>query len=147
MVFAGLYTVDAARAHPSARTLEKTSPQRYFLFLRAGKFRGAGFRISVADSSACSMMEIIQERSGTRSSNSTHHHRTHVRYKIYKTDGVMIEVITLRRGPDPSEIAKIERAGDPGTILTNEEYVGGILTSSEDKRGKPKTFEYVTPRA
>ena len=30
------------------------------------------------------------------------------------------------------------------TILTNEEYVGGILKLVEDKRGKQKTFEYVS---
>ena len=27
------------------------------------------------------------------------------------------------------------------TILTNEEYVGGILALVEEKRGKQKTFE------
>jgi len=30
------------------------------------------------------------------------------------------------------------------TILTNEEYVGGILKLVEDKRGKQKNFEYVS---
>src|SRR5450759_5348529 len=29
-------------------------------------------------------------------------------------------------------------------ILTNEEYVGGILKLVEDKRGKQKAFEYVS---
>ena len=31
------------------------------------------------------------------------------------------------------------------TILTNEEYVGGILKLVEEKRGKQMNFEYVTP--
>ena len=31
------------------------------------------------------------------------------------------------------------------TILTNEEYVGGILKLVEEKRGRQKNFEYVTP--
>ena len=31
------------------------------------------------------------------------------------------------------------------TILTNEEYVGGILKLVEDKRGRQKNFEYVSP--
>ena len=30
------------------------------------------------------------------------------------------------------------------TILTNEEYVGGILKLVEDKRGQQKKFEYVS---
>ena len=29
-------------------------------------------------------------------------------------------------------------------ILTNEDYVGGILKLVEDKRGKQKNFEYVS---
>ena len=48
------------------------------------------------------------------------------------------------RWPDPSEIAKIEEPVILATILTNEEYVGGILKLVEDKRGKQKTFEYVS---
>jgi GTP-binding protein LepA len=31
------------------------------------------------------------------------------------------------------------------TILTNEEYVGGILKLVEEKRGRQQNFEYVTP--
>ena len=30
-------------------------------------------------------------------------------------------------------------------ILTSEEYVGGILKLVEEKRGRQKNFEYVTP--
>ncbi len=44
----------------------------------------------------------------------------------------------------PSEIAKIEEPVILATILTNEEYVGGILKLVEEKRGKQKTFEYVS---
>ena len=33
------------------------------------------------------------------------------------------------------------------TILTNDEYVGGILKLVEEKRGMQKRFEYVAPRA
>ena len=56
----------------------------------------------------------------------------------------MIEVDNPSRWPDPSEIAKIEEPVILATILTNEEYVGGILKLVEDKRGKQKTFEYVS---
>ena len=44
----------------------------------------------------------------------------------------------------PSEIAKVEEPVILATILTNEEYVGGILKLVEEKRGKQKTFEYVS---
>jgi GTP-binding protein LepA len=41
----------------------------------------------------------------------------------------------------------IEKIDEPiilATILTGEEYVGGILKLVEEKRGKQKTFEYVS---
>src|SRR5437870_4983476 len=61
-----------------------------------------------------------------------------------KTDGEHIEVDNPFRWPDPSEIAKVEEPVILATILTNEEYVGGILALVEEKRGKQKSFEYVT---
>ena len=55
----------------------------------------------------------------------------------------MSKSIILRAGPT-TEIEKIEEPVITATILTNEEYVGGILKLVEDKRGKQKNFEYVT---
>src|SRR6185369_10067178 len=68
-----------------------------------------------------------------------------VRYQITMTDGSVIEVDNPSRWPDPSEITKIEEPIITATILTNEEFVGGILKLVEDKRGKQKAFEYVSP--
>jgi GTP-binding protein LepA len=58
--------------------------------------------------------------------------------------GELIEVDNPSRWPNPSEIAKVEEPVILATILTNEEYVGGILKLVEDKRGKQKSFEYVS---
>jgi GTP-binding protein LepA len=63
---------------------------------------------------------------------------------ITKTDGEKVSVDNPSRWPDQSEIAKIEEPVITATILTNEEYVGGILKLVEDKRGKQKAFEYVS---
>jgi GTP-binding protein LepA len=68
-----------------------------------------------------------------------------VRYKITLTDGTEVDVDNPSRWPDPSEIEKIEEPVILATILTNEEYVGGILKLVEEKRGQQKNFEYVTP--
>src|SRR5205814_6902099 len=43
-----------------------------------------------------------------------------------------------------TETETIEEPVITATILTNEEYVGGILKLVEEKRGKQKAFEYVT---
>ena len=56
----------------------------------------------------------------------------------------MVEIDNPSRWLDPSEIATVEEPVILATILTNEEYVGGILALVEEKRGKQKTFEYVS---
>src|SRR5205085_2560129 len=66
-----------------------------------------------------------------------------VRFKVSKTDGQVVEIDNPSRWPNPSEIAKVEEPVIVATILTTEEYVGGILKLVEDKRGKQKGFEYV----
>jgi GTP-binding protein LepA len=89
-------------------------------------------------------MEIIQERLEREFGLELITTAPSVRYQITKTDGGHLEVDNPSRWPDPSEIAKIEEPVIIATILTNEEYVGGILALVEEKRGKQKSFEYVT---
>ena len=57
----------------------------------------------------------------------------------------MIEVDNPSRWPEPTNIAKIMEPVIAAKILTNEEYVGGILKLVEEKRGRQLNFEYVTP--
>src|SRR5207249_9905571 len=45
---------------------------------------------------------------------------------------------------EPSEIEQLAEPVNTAKILTNEEYVGGILKLVDDKRGRQKTFEYVS---
>ncbi|MFN3329932.1 MAG: elongation factor 4, partial [Pyrinomonadaceae bacterium] len=45
--------------------------------------------------------------------------------------------------PDAGKILKIEEPYIEATILTNDEYLGGILSLLEEKRGIQKKFEYV----
>ena len=59
-------------------------------------------------------MEIIQERLEREFNLDLITTAPGVRYKITKTDGTLIEVDNPSRWPDPSEIAKDRRAGDPG---------------------------------
>jgi GTP-binding protein LepA len=56
----------------------------------------------------------------------------------------VIEVDNPSRWPDPSDIEKIEEPIITATILSTEEYVGGILKLVEEKRGRQKNFEYVS---
>jgi GTP-binding protein LepA len=57
---------------------------------------------------------------------------------------VVIEVDNPSRWPAQSEIAKIQEPVILATILSKEEFVGNILKLVEEKRGKQKSFEYVS---
>ena len=143
MVFAGLYTVDSHEHTRLREALEKLrlNDSSFFFEPESSVALGFGFRCGFL---GLLHMEIIQERLEREFNLELITTAPSVRYKIYKTDGTMVEVDNPSRWPDPSEIAKIEEPIILATILTNEEYVGGILKLVEDKRGKQKTFEYVS---
>ena len=67
-----------------------------------------------------------------------------MQYKITMTDGKVLTVDNPSRWPDPSEIEQIEEPVIEAKILTNEEYLGGILKLVEEKRGRQKNIEYVS---
>jgi GTP-binding protein LepA len=67
-----------------------------------------------------------------------------VQYKITMTDGKVLTVDNPSRWPDPSEIEQIEEPVIEAKILTNDEYLGGILKLVEEKRGRQKNIEYVS---
>src|SRR5260370_33944396 len=90
-------------------------------------------------------MEIIQERLERELNLELITTAPGVRYKITKTDGELIEVDNPSRWPDPSEIEKVQEPVILATIITNEEYAGGILTLVEAKHGSQQTCGYGSP--
>ncbi|HZP25257.1 MAG TPA: translation elongation factor 4 [Terriglobales bacterium] len=143
MVFAGLYTVDAHEHTLLREALEKLrlNDSSFFFEPESSAALGFGFRCGFL---GLLHMEIIQERLEREYNLELITTAPGVRYKITLTDGSVVEVDNPSRWPDPSEIAKIEEPVILATILTNEEYVGGILKLVEEKRGKQKAFEYVS---
>ena len=143
MVFAGLYTVDAHEHTALREALEKLrlNDSSFFFEPESSVALGFGFRCGFL---GLLHMEIIQERLEREFGLELITTAPGVRYKITKTDGEVIDVDNPSRWPSQSEIAKIEEPVITAVILTNEEYVGGILKLVEDKRGKQKNFEYVS---
>jgi len=143
MVFAGLYTVDAHEHTQLREALEKLrlNDSSFFFEPESSAALGFGFRCGFL---GLLHMEIIQERLEREFNLDLITTAPGVRYKITKTDGELIEVDNPSRWPNPSEIAKVEEPVILATILTNEEYVGGILALVEEKRGKQKSFEYLS---
>ena len=144
MVFAGIYTVDSHEHTLLRDALEKLrlNDSSFFFEPESSAALGFGFRCGFL---GLLHMEIIQERLEREFGLDLITTAPGVRYKITMTDGTEVEVDNPSRWPDPSEIEKIEEPVILATILTNEEYVGGILKLVEEKRGQQKNFEYVTP--
>ncbi len=143
MVFAGIYTVDAHEHTQLREALEKLrlNDSSFFFEPESSAALGFGFRCGFL---GLLHMEIIQERLEREFGLDLITTAPSVRYQITKTDGEVTEVDNPSRWPNPSEIQKIEEPVILATILTNEEFVGGILALVEEKRGKQKSFEYVS---
>src|SRR6202167_3354090 len=144
MVFAGLYTVDSHEHTLLRDALEKLrlNDSSFFFEPESSVALGFGFRCGFL---GLLHMEIIQERLEREFNLDLITTAPGVRYKITLTAGSVVEVENPSRWPDPSDIEKIEEPVIIATILTSEEYVGGILKLVEEKRGRQKNFEYVTP--
>ncbi len=144
MVFAGLYTVDAHEHTLLREALEKLrlNDSSFFFEPESSVALGFGFRCGFL---GLLHMEIIQERLEREFNLDLITTAPGVRYRITLTDGSVIEVDNPSRWPNPTNIERIQEPVITATILTNEEYVGGILKLVEDKRGRQKNFEYVSP--
>src|SRR5471030_1856608 len=131
MVFSGLYPIDIVQYEQLRDALSKLklNDSSFSFEPETSVALGFGFRCGFL---GLLHMEIIQERLEREFALELITTAPGVRYKIYKTDGTMIEVDNPSRWPDPSEIEKIEEPVILATILTNEEYVGGILALVEE---------------
>ncbi|HLJ85703.1 MAG TPA: translation elongation factor 4 [Candidatus Angelobacter sp.] len=143
MVFAGLYTVDAHEHTALREALEKLrlNDSSFFFEPESSAALGFGFRCGFL---GLLHMEIIQERLEREFGLDLITTAPGVRYEVTKTDGTRLPVDNPSRWPGASEIAKVEEPVIMATIITNEEFVGGILKLVEEKRGKQKGFEYVS---
>ena len=143
MVFAGLYTVDSHEHGMLRDALEKLrlNDASFSFEPESSIALGFGFRCGFL---GLLHLEIIQERLEREYDLALITTAPGVQYIIKLTDGSTKMVDNPSRWPDPSEIEQIEEPIIEARILTNEEYMGGILKLVEDKRGKQKNIEYVS---
>jgi len=143
MVFAGLYTVDSHEHALLRDALEKLrlNDSSFTFEPESSAALGFGFRCGFL---GLLHLEIIQERLEREYNLDLITTAPGVRYDITLTDGTRVEVDNPSRWPDPSNIETIEEPVILAKILTNEEYVGGILKLVEEKRGRQVNFEYVS---
>jgi GTP-binding protein LepA len=143
MVFAGLYTVDSHEHALLRDALEKLrlNDSSFTFEPESSVALGFGFRCGFL---GLLHLEIIQERLEREYNLDLITTAPGVQYKITLTDNRIVTVDNPSRWPDPSEIEQIEEPVIEAKILTNEEYLGGVLKLVEEKRGRQKNIEYVS---
>ncbi len=92
-------------------------------------------------------MEIIQERLSREFNLDLITTAPSVAYKVYLTNGDMMTMHNPADMPDVSRIARIEEPWVRATIMTPDEYLGGILQLCTERRGIQKDLTYVGDRA
>jgi GTP-binding protein LepA len=142
MVFAGLYPVESHEHGLLRDALEKLrlNDSAFSFEPENSVALGFGFRCGFL---GLLHLEIVQERLEREFDIDLITTAPGVRYRITTTDGTVIEVDNPTKFPDPSSIKQIEEPIIDATVISREEYLGGILKLLEDKRGVQKKFEYI----
>ncbi len=142
MVFAGLYPVESHEHGLLRDALEKLrlNDSAFSFEPENSVALGFGFRCGFL---GLLHLEIVQERLEREFDIDLITTAPGVRYRVTNTMGELIEVNNPTRFPDPSAIKQIEEPIIDATVITREEYLGGILKLLEEKRGIQKKFEYL----
>ena len=142
MVFAGLYPVESHEHGLLRDALEKLrlNDSAFSFEPENSVALGFGFRCGFL---GLLHLEIVQERLEREFNIDLITTAPGVRYRITTTDGAIAQVDNPTKFPDPSTIKQIEEPIIDATVITREEYLGGILKLLEDKRGVQKKFEYI----
>jgi GTP-binding protein LepA len=142
MVFAGLYPVESHEHGLLRDALEKLrlNDSAFSFEPENSVALGFGFRCGFL---GLLHLEIVQERLEREFNIDLITTAPGVRYRITATDGRVIEVDNPTKFPDPSEIKEIEEPIIDATVITREDFLGGILKLLEEKRGIQKKFEYI----
>jgi GTP-binding protein LepA len=142
MVFAGLYPIESHEHGLLRDALEKLrlNDSAFNFEPESSVALGFGFRCGFL---GLLHLEIVQERLEREFDIDLITTAPSVRYRVTTTSGELIEVDNPTKFPDPSNIKQVEEPIILATVITREEFLGGILSLLEEKRGEQKKFEHI----
>ena len=134
MVYCGLYPVDGSDYENLKVALEKLQLNDAALEYEpeTSAALGFGFRCGFL---GLLHLEIIEERLDREFDLSLITTSPSVIYKVYKTDGTMVEIYNPADLPQADEISRIEEPFVQAEILTPKEFVGNIMEICQNRRG------------
>ena len=143
MVFAGLFPVVSEDYEDLRDAVDKLrlNDASFSFEPESSVALGFGFRCGFL---GLLHMEIIQERLEREFNLSLITTAPGVRYRVNLTSGRQIEISSPAQLPDGSVVDSIEEPYIRSTIVTRDEYVGGILALAQDRRGVQRSLQYVS---
>ncbi len=142
MVFCGMYPADGAKYPDLRDALEKLQLNDASLQFEpeTSIALGFGFRCGFL---GLLHLEIIQERLEREYALDLVTTAPSVIYKVYKTNGEVIELTNPSNLPDPSEIDYMEEPVVSAEIMVTTEFIGSIMQLCEERRGTYLGMEYM----
>lgn len=142
MVYCGLYPADGAKYPDLRDALEKLQLNDASLFYEpeTSIALGFGFRCGFL---GLLHLEIIQERLEREYNLDLVTTAPGVIYKVYKTNGEVIELTNPSNLPDPSEIDYMEEPIVNAEIMVTTEFIGSIMELCQERRGRYLGMEYM----
>lgn len=141
-VFAGLYPIDTDEFESVRDALDKLKLNDSSLSYEpeTSVALGFGFRVGFL---GMLHMEVVKERLEREFNLDLIATAPSVIYKVYKTDGTMVEVQNPSELPEPQNIEKIEEPYVRATVIVPTDYLGNVITLLTNKRGMQEKMEYL----
>ena len=142
MVYCGVFPADSAKYTDLRDALEKLQLNNASLFFEpeTSVALGFGFRCGFL---GLLHLEIIQERLEREFNLDLVTTAPSVIYKIYLTDGTVMELSNPSNMPDPARIEKMEEPIVKAEIILPKDYVGPIMELCQQRRGEYISMEYM----
>ena len=142
MVYCGMYPADGAKYPDLRDALEKLQLNDASLQFEpeTSIALGFGFRCGFL---GLLHLEIIQERLEREYNLDLVTRAPGVIYKVYKTNGEVIELTNPSNLPDPSEIEYMEEPMVKAEIMVTSEFIGAIMDLCQERRGIYEGMEYI----
>ena len=142
MVYCGLYPVDANKYNELRDALERLQLNDASLHFEpeASKALGFGFRCGFL---GLLHMDVIQERLEREYDLNLIATAPSVIYKIYLTDGSVVDIDNPAMMPNITKIDHIEEPMVKATVMVPNEYVGAVMELSTNKRGVYLDMTYI----
>ena len=142
MVYCGVYPADTNKYPDLWDALEKLQLNDASLFYEpeTSLALGFGFRCGFL---GLLHLDIIQERLEREYNLDLVTTAPGVIYKVYRTNGEMIELTNPSNLPDPSEIDYMEEPIVSAEIMVTTEFIGPIMQLCQERRGRYISTEYI----